>query len=443
MRAQRFVLLVAALVIVSACSNSDNSVRFDEIENGPAQSTASTPAPAPTTTVSEVAPTSSVLTQPAAEALAPSDELADLDGLIASAGGGGITLLTPGGKVLAQFPVGLATQPTRSRDGSKLVANLYDRLSGQTRIGIVDVATLELAVVPTNREYFFFTWSHDGSMIVALGPGSTTEDLSQNAALDILDSDGALVADTAFEGLSIYPSWESGGDDITLHVGGDVLLVEDLTSFDNAKVFEGVGEDFQTASWIPGTRDIIYVDSSDDADHRLIRMNVDSEQTSDLGPVRGYAFITIHPDGDLVALSHSRTSEETDSTDGAYVEIVNLSTGARTDVLNDLTQWMEWSPDGTQLAIVATPGDGGLDWHVWDGTTSTALGRYSPTGDYIRQYLYFADAYVETPCLWSPDSLAVTFTEIVDGQVAVTALRISDGTRVRLGVDDVAFWSQG
>ena len=395
---RRLVVLVAASLVVAACSNSNNSVRFDEIENGPAQTTASTP----TTTVSEVAPTNSVVTQPDPEALTPSDELADVDGLIASAGDGGITLLTPGGEVLAQFPVGLATQPTWSRDGSKLVANLYDRLSRQTRIGIVDVATLELTVVPTNREYFFFTWSHDGSMIVALGPGSTTEDFAQNVALDILDSDGALLTDTAFEGLSMYPSWEPGGDDITLHVSGDVLVVEDLTSFDDAKVFEGVGEDFQTASWIPGTRDIIYVDSRNDVDHRLIRMNVDSEQTSDLGPIRGYAFITIHPDGDRAALSHSRTPEEAEATDGAYVEIVNLSTGARTDVLYDLAQWMEWSPDGTQLAIVATPGDGGLDWHVWDGTTSTALGRYSPTGEYIRQYIYFADAYVETPRLWSP-----------------------------------------
>ena len=67
---------------------------------------------------------------------------------------------------------------------------------------------------------------------------------------------------------------------------------------------------------------------------------------------------------------------------------------------------------------------------------------FTPTVAFVRDYLRFADQYVETPHLWSPDSDAIVFgaTSVGLDTTAVARLDGMGGVR-NLGVADVSFWS--
>lgn len=408
-----------------------------------------------------------------------SDNPAGLDGkggLLAVTGATGLQIVRPGGEVVASFASdSVVFQPTWSRDAAKLVASFIDPSTTAAEVGILDVASLELVTSAAYRPYFFYTWSYDGSRLAALGPGPN------GTSVDILDSAGSPAADSPIDGSSMYVAWEPGGDALALHGGNRLLLFDDPDRVADFVDLGTVGRAFQAASWIPGTRDLLYVDSSGSADsnfgdgmNRLVRRNVDSSEVTDLGPVAGLAFISVHPDGQLAAVSSTGSnradgddpatnrvliaqpnytpanytpagSEPTDFAQPdpppAAVEIVNLKTGARTGVVERVGFWLEWSPNGELLLFATRSSDQTVTWNIWDGIGSTELTGFTPTETFLRRYLPFSDQYTETPRLWSPDGVAFAFSQVVEDRSVASLLRVDDPAPRTIGSGEVVFWS--
>jgi TolB protein len=374
-------------------------------------------------------------------------------------------------------------QPTWSRDGRHLVATIIDPSSGATVVAVVDTSVWEVATSPASREYFFYSWNHDGTRLAALGPGE-----SGGTSLDILDDSGALSSDVSLESSSIYVAWEPGGRRLLVHAGPHLWLMTDPDSPQEHTDYGPVGFGFQAPAWVPGTGDFLYVeysaqppeagsDASEDVDAveetitlsgpRLVRRSADNGQRSDLGDAEGLVLMSVHPDGGSAAISLVTAADgsvnavdgaggasgaQTDeaSTEpvltGGAVWIIDLDTGERAAVLDSTGFWLEWSHDGRSL-LIATPTtsdpDGAtLAWHVWDGQETVELTRFAPTTAFVRDYLRFADQYVETPRLWSPDSDAIVYgaTSVGLDTTAVARLDGIGGVR-NLGVADVSFWS--
>ena len=407
-------------------------------------------------------------------------------GLIAAAGPTGLRVLRPDGEVVAEIASDqVVTQPTWSRDGRRLAFTLFDPSSGNAQVAVIDVATWEMATAAARRPYFFYSWSHDGSRVAALGPGSTG-----TTALDILDDTGMLASTTALRSRDLYVAWEPGGRRLLLHAGSQLVLVGDPDSPGEYEDLGTVGSDFQAPAWVPGTRDFLYVDSGSQAFNgfsqpeadgqdipagpRLLRRSADSGEIANLGPVSGFALMAVHPEGGHAALSlpppqlpfvsdpldgfaypqpsaslvqTGARSAEAHSERGS-VELVDLATGERITVLDQQGLWLEWSPDGRRLLMAALdlagPAGPSLSWNVWDGEQSSEMARFAPTAGFLQRYLPFADQYTETPRLWSPDGAAITFGALID-EGARSALARLDGTgRVTsLGQADVSFWSPG
>ena len=408
-------------------------------------------------------------------------------GLIAAAGPTGLRLLTSDGAVINEmFPNQVVTQPTWSRDGSRLAVTLTDPTTGTYQTAVVDMGTMEVATEAARRHYFFYSWSHDGSRLAALGPGS-----SGGTAVDILNDDGSPASATPLEGLSMYVAWEPGGRRLLLHAGPQLLLIPDPDTPGDLVDLGLVGADFQAPAWVPGTHDFLYVDSigrhpgdngqqepdeGDAAGPQLLRRGADSGEITSLGPVGGFTLMAVHPDGDRVALSllpvlpslpdpinSVETAFLTGAVDpprsallprsgavqagaqglGGSVEIVDLDTGERLTALDRLGLWLEWSPDGRSLLMAARGGGGSnLTWHVWDGEASYELARFAPSEAFARNYLPFADQFTETPRLWSPDSAAIVFGARTAGGPAIALARLDDaGRATNLGPADVSFWS--
>ena len=401
-------------------------------------------------------------------------------GLIAAAGPVGMRLLLPSGEVIGELGRDqIVTQPTWSRDGSRLAATLINPASGASQIAVVDIATGNIQIAAAVQPYFFYTWSYDGSRLVALGPGQTG-----GTAAFILDETGAPASDVWFSGQSIYVAWEPDGRRLLLHAGHRLMLVNDVDSPRDHDDYGLVGVDFLAPAWVPGTQDFLYVDSYGQApadageqellDRRsntspqLLRRSADTGEITGLGPAGLYTTLAVHPSGDRVAISSASTQpagsngddsgsdspsqpeqtaqavSETGIPDGS-VQIVDLATAERRTVLDRIGHWLEWSPDGRQLLIATSTDDPsgiGMSWHIWDGQQSYELARFAPSATFLRDYLQFADQYDETPRLWSPDSDAITFgASTADGDIIAVARLGRAGALTSLGPSDVSFWS--
>ena len=416
---------------------------------------------------------------------APADGSTAERGLIAAAGPTGLRLMSPSGYVVGEVAADLiVTQPTWSRDGRRLVATLTDPTSGDYQVAVVDIVAGEIVTAPARRPYFFYSWSHDGTRLAALGPGSPG-----GTALDILDGAGTPTSESTLQHGSVYLAWEPDGRRLLVHAGAELLLVSDPDSLDDYTELGPVGFGFLAAAWVPGTEDFLYVDAyqqplgngsseapSTEADStaipRLVRRSLDHEEVADLGPVVGLAGIAVHPDGDRVALSFVtvepaepagstgvvETASASQSTDPSVeaqsvpenwsgsVQILDLATTESFTILDRTGHWLEWSPDGRRLlmASVAQQGANGasLVWHVWDGDQSVELARFAPSVAFLSNYLRFADQYTETPRLWSPDSDAITFgANTAEGDVTLVARLDGDAALTSLGPSDVSFWS--
>ncbi|MCE2511985.1 MAG: hypothetical protein J4F50_05380 [Acidimicrobiia bacterium] len=410
----------------------------------------------------------------------PTDGGSDDRGLIAAAGPIGMRLMRPSGEVVGELGRDLiVTQPTWSRDGRRLAATLINPASGASHIAVVDIATGDIQTAAVLQPYFFYTWSYDGSRLLALGPSQ-----AGGTAAFILDETGAPAADVTLQSQSMYVAWEPGGGRLLLHAGHRLSLVNDVDSPRDHTDYGPVGVDFLAPAWVPGTQDFLYVDSYGQApadaaveellDRRsatspqLLRRSADSGEITDLGPAGLFTTMAVHPSGDRAAIS-AASHEPPGSTSGSTgsdvlsqpertaqavsqtaipagsVQIVDLATAERRTVLDKIGLWLEWSPDGRQLLIAATtedPGGIGMSWHIWDGQQSYELARFAPTETFLRDYLRFADQYDETPRLWSPDSNAITFgANTADGDVTAVARLDRAGAMRTLGASDVSFWS--
>ena len=481
--------VACGLVVAAACGNppARSSIPAPDDWPGPAESGS----PADPTGLLVEPPTTTAPQTAVAPQTTGTGSSGAVGGLIAAAGPTGLRLMSPDGSVIADmFSDQVVAQPTWSRDGRRLVATLIDPSSGAPGVTVIDVATGETTTAVARRPYFFYTWSHDGSRLAALGPGSPGL-----TALDILDGAGTPTAANSLQGASVYVAWEPDGRRLMLHVGSQLVLIGDPDSPDDYQDFGTVGSDFQAPAWVPGSGDFLYVDSGSQipdgalqqgspgqdapAGPQLLRRNADSAEITNLGPVSGFTLMAVHPDGEQAALalpphrpstpaaidgivqaSFSPAADLAESgsptragsvgaaaqSSAGAVQIVDLVTGERLTVLDQPGLWLEWSPDGGRLLMAILGGTNAtgpsLSWHVWDGVQSQELAGFTPTAVFLQNYLAFSDQYTETPRLWSPDGAAIAFGALIDGGAAVAVARLDDmGRSTSLGPGDVAFWS--
>ena len=257
--------VACALVVAAACSTgptrSSEPAPQDwtpEAEQDP-RSEATRPAePSPEFALpAESAGNGESRTEPGPADGHPTEAVSGSRGLIAAAGPIGMRLMRPSGEVVGELGRDhIVTQPTWSRDGRRLAATLINPASGAAQIAVVDIATGNIATAAALQPYFFYSWSYDGSRLLALGPGQTG-----GTTAFILDETGAPVSNATLLSQSMYVAWEPGGSRLLVHAGHRLMLVNDVDSPRDHHDYGPVGVDFLAPAWVPGTQDFLYVDS--------------------------------------------------------------------------------------------------------------------------------------------------------------------------------------
>ncbi len=434
-RLKWWVVATIVVVVATACSSGTSPADDDSRAQATdaADSATSSTAPATTTTAAETGD----------DPESTPDELA---GLVAVGGSSGLGLVDPvtTNRLRSELTEHVVTQPTWSRDGSRLVATALSLTDGP-EVTVVPADGGELTRTVARRPYFFYSWSADGSRIAALGPGPN------GTSLDILTADGTLANEHAIDSGSLYLAWEPDGDDLLLHANTEVALVTEVDGFTSVRSLGLLGQVFLAPAWIPGTREALVVDAADGGG-RLIRLDVDTGDRVDLGETGAGVGIAVAADGSRALVAHSDRAGDggpiTVSFDPrvqsptATTELIDLESGERTPVNHRATVWAEWSPDGSELLLIQIA-DAEFEVAIFAEDELEVIGAFQPSATFIQNYLFFSWQYVETPRLWSPDGEAVVLPSRIDGVDHVMVQPVHGGEAWSVAETDIGFWSPG
>jgi TolB protein len=455
------ILAVAAVILAAACAPGPSL-------DGTTARPATTTTPAPTTTLPAPTPTIPPTPGPfdgGTPEVAPLDlfpvapaELPPLDpvnGRIALHGAD--AEIRSGGATIGLDTGTLPGQPTWSRDGSRLAVVSLD--GRQPIVDIFEGRTgAVISSVPTERSYFFLSWSHDGSRIAGLGPG-LDENGNGRTVLDILDADGSLLHGDVAQAGSLFIAWEPDGLRLAAHADDRLLRVDaDGSTAD----LGAVGTEFFAPKWIPSTGEILLV-TDVEGSSTIVRRSIDgADSLRSLGPASGPRLgISVSPDGTVAAISRNFDAEndpaaerigllpQTATTRSGSVEILDLETGELVEVFTGFTLWVEWNPQGTHLLIYeANVAAGTGTWWVHehvpgqDPAPALEIVAFTPTPIFESSYLVFADQFIESPRLWSPDGTQFVYAELTDvGSLIRTADADAFATPGIVGAGEVGFWS--
>ena len=276
-------------------------------------------------------------------------------------------------------PVGDPPSVTSLRNdpgGDGLIAELLDSSGG---------------VSPLSRRSPFYTaWSPDGSSL-AIHSGQATLDVrTPDATSEIVATTGAFQA----------PAWTTAG----------LLTLRTVDDAQRLSVWNGT--EFSDVTDVPSSAQFV-------ASGSKIALQMAAPEVE--GGVR------------TRALAQSRMSVPT----GVLV-VIDLDLGEVDIVHNDVSPVFQWDPSGTRL-LYATFGDNDpldMSWHVWEAGSSTVVAEFTPQADWIRSVVPFADQFMQSVTLWSPDGKRVAYPATVDGRQVVVVLEL-DGTET---VIDDAIW---
>ena len=454
------VLAIAVAIVAAACAPGPS---LDQATGpaGPTTLAPTTTRPAPESTPPPTAPFDVPTPEVAPLDLFPvaPDDLppfGPVDGRIALHGS--TAQVRSGGATIDLDAGTLPGQPTWSRDGGRLAVVSFD--GRQPVLDVFDGETGELiAAATTERRYFFLSWSHDGSRLAGLGPG-TDENGDPRTVLDILDADGGLLHGDVARAESLFVAWEPDGLRLAAHVDDRLIRVDaDGTTTD----LGAVGTEFFAPKWIPSTDEIVLVTEIEGSSF-IVRRSIDgADRLRSLGPAEPRLGISVAPQGTVAAISRNFDTEsepsaeriglpflpQTARTSSGLVEILDLETGERVEVFAGFTLWVEWNPAGTHLLIYeANAEEGTGTWWTYEHrpgqepAPALEIVAFTPTPIFEQSYLVFADQFVETPRLWSPDGTRFVYAELTEaGSLIRTAAADGIATPAIVGAGEVGFWS--
>ena len=129
--------------------------------------------------------------------------------------------------------------------------------------------------------------------------------------------------------------------------------------------------------------------------------------------------------------------------DGVALMMLDLVSFTASEVTSAPIIAFFWSPDGSRLAAVTTPGDAQLQWLIIDGTRTWRLPTFGPTRAWVGAVLPFFEQYSQSHAVWSPDGKSLVAPAVNDTGRSGAVVHSVDATDETLWLDDadLAWWA--
>ncbi len=404
--------------------------------------------------------------------------LTELDGQLAIGNGPVVAVARPDGQRYVELDGGqtnLASQPTWSTDGTKLIWSSVSPLTQQARVQLFDpdgVADGEpLATNVPGPPVFYFQWRNDGSEALYLR-NSTRR---QTVEAGVLTPGGP--ARWMADGDPFFVAWAPTEAVIAAHVAEERVALFDPAG---AAAFGIVDEDesastpdrglddpvagddlvegggFSSPAWLDDQTLLAVVSGS------LSTVDIETGSVEPLLAVDGPIRFVLSPDRSRVALQTvadpnsddvlevtlDQVQEDADDRALVVVDIDDQNFEVVTD--RPVAAW-EWSPDSTKLAwleLVGPIARRGGRWRFWSADGPVIGDVRSPRVQLsikeVVNYLPFFAQYSFSLHRWAPDSSAFALVGSVNGRSGVWVHLVDvPAAPVLVAPGDVVSWGFG
>ena len=295
--------------------------------------------------------------------------------------------------------------PTWSPDGTKLAASKVEVSGRQAEV------TLEVIYPSTGRVETVFRnstpgmvadgaphyiyWAPDSRSLSFLA--STSGGLALHIADTITLAEPVVVA----SGAPLYFHWAANSQSLLVHVGEDILLIEEPFGAASSAV-SSADLGFRVAALSPDGMSMVFPGSGPDAGFLVAGLTGGGITGARVLEVGSRSAVAWSPSGDRLAVV-DQDNPRVPAFD--RLRVVGADGGEETTLAEGHVMAFYWSPTGDRLAWVTLDVDE-REFVWWVGTASgedaKPLFRFQPSGEVLMMLSFFDQyAYSHTP--WSPD----------------------------------------
>jgi TolB protein len=389
-----------------------------------------------------------------------SQEAQALNRLVVLGADGNVSTMDPDGG----NPVALTTDaadgrtylyPTWSPDGNSIafVELMVEggNTPGESALHIVGADGAAVQRIPTEFPPFYLFWSPTGETLGFLS------NWDSGMALRMVDvAEGATEARTVQEGQPFYFSWEPEGQSMLAHIGDDDLTFLDKDG--NRSPLEFSGGQFQAPHWSDNGERLAFVTDVEGGGNALNVSDAGVEMVRELASEEGS--FSLNWSADNRRLAYSYVTRQVGLAAFGPLWVVDVESNQSWELSREPVVAFFWSPDGQKVAFLrpephdpverapeASPlrqgGQLWLRWHIWNGERTYPLDIFTPSEQFLLNYIRYFDQYAQSVSIWSPDSTQLLYAGLgEDGVEGIWTLPVAEGstaTRVVPGV--LGAWS--
>lgn len=369
----------------------------------------------------------------------------------------------------------LYTQPTWSTTGERIAWGAISRSGGNTEGTLVTALANGTAqtTTPTLFPPFYLFWSPDDSKVAYLsnwlGNNGPTIALHVANILEAVTEDPtgetSVEVDPVGVGRPFYFSWAPTSEQMVAHIGNrEVLLLslaaQGLTA-QEPKVIVEESANFAAPQWFSiaeaatiqiGDSTVESVDggllyvTQDENSAQLVLSDNQGENEQILTPLARQDFLSFSMNTSGRYIAFIETTQLVGFNSFGPLFLYDLANEAFEQISTDPAIAFFWSPDGAALYFLTVEPEGGQPWlqvNIWDGDRVHRFARFVPSPSFAREYLPFADQYMQSMNFWSPDSQAIVYVgQAEDGTAGVWVQPVQEGAEASLVVAGTfATWS--
>jgi TolB protein len=253
------------------------------------------------------------------------------------------------------------------------------------------------------------------------------------------------VAKTLAAGQPFYFSWSPDGSRLLAHIDGERVEVYDVVAEggDTQSLIISGGA-FSAPQWSATGDQLVYAIADNQTQHLLLT-DLAGRPLQTLTDYDGRVSFLLSPDGQQLA--YVATDPEVAASTLGPLYVVDVETRRTRELSNRPVLAFYWSPDSQKLAFLTLDtvnGSIGMRWNVWDGKATRQYTTFLPSRELLQNYLPFFDQYAQSHRIWSPESDAFVFAgTLASGENGVWVQAIGEDATapLSLGPGVLATWS--